>query len=267
MTGSWEEAAFYGDQLQGLLGAADIWEMRNRSAEEIIEAAASAAMPFGPVMDGVFLDGDPRTSATGPAHAPMITGSVRDEGTLFIYEYGIETLQDYEQALGLWFGQNAGAVQAAYPAADNDEAIWQAVAVHGLAGIQEPVRHTARAASLSQTVYRYYFNYVPPTETAFYLGGFHGSELAYVFGVLDPAEGYLAEDAQLSDQIMDLWASFAKTGVPAANDAPEWPDYASGQEPILRINGQGNFDIIYGFANGECDFFESIAPFVPTDYP
>lgn len=268
LTGSWQEALLNGEQLQGALGASDIDEMRRIPPEYIIDAVASTGICFGPVMDGVFLSDDPRQAALGPAHAPAIIGTVRDEGTLFIYEYGIETLADYEWALDIWFGSEAGTVQSYFPASNDEEAVWQAVVVLGLAGMLEPVRHTARGASQYKPVYRYSYNHVPPTVTGYYLGCFHGSELAYVFGNLDPNEGYQPEDTQLSQQIMDLWTSFAKTGVPKADGAPDWPEYlVDGQEAILNINGPGDFSLIDGLANDECDFFESIAPVVTPDYP
>ncbi|MCF8131477.1 MAG: carboxylesterase family protein [Deltaproteobacteria bacterium] len=267
LTGSWWEAEAYGLWLQETLGAADIEEMRRMGAEDIAEAAYTAKIYFGPVMDGVFLSQDPRQSALDAVHAPMMIGSNRDEGTLFIWEYGIETLSDYRLALTRWFGENAESVWELWPGSTDEEAMWQAATVLGLAGMQEPVRHTARGASLSVPVYRYYYTHVPPTEAGAGLGCFHGSELAYVFGNLDPGEGYGAEDAELSNQIMDLWTSFAKTGVPETAGAPRWPQYSTGQESILSINGPGDINLIDGLAEEECDFFESIAPNVTPDYP
>lgn len=267
LTSSWREAEAYGLWLQEALGAADFDEMRRMAAEEIAKAAYTAKIYFGPVMDGVFLSRDPRQSALDAVHAPMMIGSNRDEGTLFIWEYGIETLIDYQWALTRSFGENADAVWELWPASTDEEAIWQAAEVQGLAGIQEPVRHTALGASLSAPVYRYYFTHVPPTETGDYLGCFHGAELAYVFGNLDQSEGYGPEDAELSSQIMDLWTSFAKTGVPHAGAPMAWPEYSTGQESILSINGPGDFKLIDGLAEEACDFFESIAPAVTPDYP
>ncbi len=267
LTGSWEEAAGYGRLLQEALGAADVDDMTAIPADEIIRIAKANQLPFGPVMDGIILSDDPGRTVSEPAHAPMMIGSVMDEGTLFIYELGIETLTDYEQALEAYFGENAGLVWERYPASNDDEAVYQAAVVQGSAGFQEPVRRTARGASGSVPVYRYYYRHVPPTEAGFYLGCFHGSELAYVFGNLDPNEGYGPEDTLLSSKLMELWTSFAYTGVPAAEGVPDWPNYEVGQELILRINGPGDYDLIQGLADKECDFFESIAPVVDPDYP
>ncbi|MBK5968390.1 Fumonisin B1 esterase [Thiorhodovibrio litoralis] len=267
LSGSWLEAEANGLALQADLGAADIEEMRRLDAEDIIQAAASIQLFFGPVMDGAFLDQDPRLAALETYHAPMMIGSSRDEGSLFVWEYGIETLADYQLALEQWFGQNADAVWSDWPATTDDEAQRQASAVLGLAGVQEPVRHTARAASLSVPVYRYFFTRVPPTISGKYLGSYHGAELAYVFGNLDTQEGYGPEDFELSAQMMDLWTSFAATGFPQAQSAPYWPEYSVAQESILEINGPSDFQLIDGLANEQCDFFEAIAPAVMRDFP
>jgi hypothetical protein len=56
-------------------------------------------------MDGIILSEDPRDTPSESQQAPMVIGTVKDEGTLFIWEYGIETLSDYEQALQIWFGK------------------------------------------------------------------------------------------------------------------------------------------------------------------
>jgi len=267
LTGSWQEAAQNGLQFQNLLKAAGVEDMRRFPYETLIDAATESEMPFGPVMDGIILRTDPRDTPLESQRAPMVIGTVKDEGTLFIWEYGIETLSAYELALQLWFGNDASLVETHYPATTDEAAMWQAATVLGLAGMQEPVRHTARGASLSVPVYRYYYTHVPPTEAGAGLGCFHGSELAYVFGNLDQSEGYGPEDAELSNQIMDLWTSFAKRGVPEADASISWPQYSTGQESILTINGPGDINLIDGLAEEECDFFESIAPGVTPDYP
>lgn len=268
LTSSWEEAAQNGLQFQNLLTAASIEEMRRLPYETLIEAATKSKIPFGPVMDGIMLDKDPRDTPSEAQQAPMIIGTVKDEGTLFIWEYGIESLSAYELALQIWFGNNASLVETYYPATTDEEAMWQAVTVLGLAGMQEPTRHTARGASLSVPVYRYYYTHVPPTEAGLYLGCFHGSELAYVFGNLDAAEGYGPGDTVFSNQVMGLWTNFAKTGTPYATGLPAWSEFSVGQENAFHLNGPDDFELTEGLSfDDECDFFELIAPEVEPDYP
>ncbi len=268
LTGSWEEAAENGEILQALLGAASIDEMRSVPAEEIISVATEEALYFGPVIDGEIIRDDFRKMALEPVHAPMMIGSTKDEGTLFIYEYGIKSLFDYEQALDVWFGKNAELVTSYYPAQTDEEAVFQAATIHGLAGFQEPTRLTARAASKHTTVYRYYFAYTPPTEFGYYLGSFHGAELDYIFCNLNPEEGYGEKDAILSETLRDLWTSFATSGTPTAKNAPVWPEYDEQEEAVLVINGAGDLSVSHGLEfDDQCDLFASIASEVTPDYP
>ena len=268
LTSSWEEAAQNGLQFQHFLNATSIEEMRRLPYETIIEAATKSKIPFGPVMDGIILSTDPSDTPSESQYAPMVIGTVKDEGTLFIWEYGIETLADYQQALQIWFGNNASLVEAYYPATTDEEAMWQAVSVLGLAGMQEPIRHATRGDSLSVPVYRYYYTHVPPTEAGAYLGCFHGSELAYLFGNLDAAEGYGPSDTVFSNQIMALWSNFAKTGTPYATGLPVWSNFSIGQENAFHLNGPDDFELTEGLSfDEECDLFELIAPEVDPDYP
>ena len=277
---SFVQAAEYGAGYQeilrtsGLLSAeGGIEEMRAIAADDLIAAAKSNALKFGPVMDGVLVAGDSRELITGPVAAPMMIGTVRDEGSLFLGLLGLETLADYEMMLDLFFEDQAETVWNAYPAINDAEAVMQALRVYNLAGFFEPTRYAARGVSQSQTVYRYHYQYVPPTYDGALLGCFHGSELAYVFGNLDPEEGYGPEDRQLSEEIMELWTSFAKTGRPSAPGLPQWPAYDSSTESIFNIMGPGDYSITNGLwdASGsleaECDFFQSFVAPVAPDYP
>ncbi len=236
--------------------------------ETLIEAATKSEIPFGPVMDGIILGADPRDTPSEAQYAPMVIGTVKDEGSLFIYEYGVETLTDYEQTLQILFGNNASLVEAYCPAATVEEAVWQAVTVNGLAGMQESTRHTARGAFLSVPVHRYYYTHVPPTEAGSALGCYHSSELAYLFGNLEDAEGYGPSDTVFSNQIMDLWTSFAKTGTPYATGLPVWSEFSIGRENTFHLNGPDDFELTEGLSfDDECEFFELIVPKVEPDYP
>ena len=65
-------------------------------------------------------------------------------------------------------------------------------------------------------VYAYVF-----TRGSGVAGSYHGAEIPYVFHNVDNA---------VSDAVSQAWANFARTGVPSADDLPEW-------EPYTRDNG------------------------------
>jgi para-nitrobenzyl esterase len=83
----------------------------------------------------------------------------------------------------------------------------------------------------------------------------HSIELPYVFGDWDDSTGWwtsvsmLAQqvgaktanpdlgaiDRNVSEAMMGLWASFAKTGKPRAQEVPDWPEYSANTDQYLNI--------------------------------
>jgi para-nitrobenzyl esterase len=101
--------------------------------------------------------------------------------------------------------------------------------------IGEPDRWLARAhVKNGQTVYRYFFSYVPPAQREG-PGLSHGGEIGYVFGrsVANP------EDAATSTAANAYWAAFAKTGNPGSAGGPAWPKYDLTTETVLEFGVDG----------------------------
>jgi para-nitrobenzyl esterase len=83
----------------------------------------------------------------------------------------------------------------------------------------------------------------------------HSIELPYVFGDWDDSTGWwtsvymLAQqvgakksnhdlgtvDRNVSEAMMGLWASFAKTGKPRARGVPDWPEYSANTDQYLNV--------------------------------
>jgi len=87
----------------------------------------------------------------------------------------------------------------------------------------------AQAATGKSPVYRYRFDLVPPPdpERPTRYGAFHSDEIEYVFGVLDSRKGiaWRPEDYAMSEELMDYWTNFAKTGDPNGSKLQRWPAY------------------------------------------
>jgi para-nitrobenzyl esterase len=96
------------------------------------------------------------------------------------------------------------------------------------------VRFTVQASRLAQAhaehqpdTFHYLFDWESPTAR---LGACHALEIPFVFGTLqaegnDRFAGAGIEARRLSQQMMDSWVAFAKTGNPGCESAGEWPRY------------------------------------------
>lgn len=74
--------------------------------------------------------------------------------------------------------------------------------------------------------YRYYFVRQPARGTT--PGAFHSSELWYTFGTYGRCwRPFGPQDEALSEQMMDYWANFIKTGDPNGPGLPRWEGYRS----------------------------------------
>ena len=101
--------------------------------------------------------------------------------------------------------------------------------------IGEPDRLMARTHTKNgQTVYRYHFSYVPPSQRESF-GLSHGGEIGYVFG----RSNANPEDAAISSAANAYWAAFAKTGNPGSAGGPEWPKYDLTTEVVLELGVDG----------------------------
>jgi carboxylesterase type B len=94
----------------------------------------------------------------------------------------------------------------------------------------------------------------------------HSIELPYVFGDWDNTSGWWksiamfmqtsgakstdiilgADDKYISEAVMGLWASFAKSGKPRLKDAPDWPAYKPDTDLYYYLNG--NVQVKAGFS-------------------
>lgn len=97
-----------------------------------------------------------------------------------------------------------------------------------------------QAASGSQPVYRYLFDYAPPTSENRTRIAHHGAELPYVFGTYKSKLGdaVTAIDDRVYDQISRYWVNFARHGNPNEPGLPEWQPLGKSPGEHLHISGQ-----------------------------
>lgn len=230
----------------GLAGAQASLPSRLRELDlsAIVRAHQKVYVPgdvmFWPVLDGQVLPERPLAAVRAGAarEIPLLIGTNRDE--MKFYAPAKRSPLDeaaLEEGISRWLPREhkGRALEVALT-------IRAARAEHGLAhentdildAAETNVRFTVQAARLAQAqaehqpdTYHYRFDWESPVQR---LGACHALELPFVFGTLqapgnDRFAGVGPDAERLSQQMMDAWLAFAKTGDPSCESAGAWPRY------------------------------------------
>jgi para-nitrobenzyl esterase len=102
------------------------------------------------------------------------------------------------------------------------------------------IRLAEEQSKYQKNIYMYLFSWQSPLDGGKY-GAMHALELPFVFGLLGDRDigifpGRNAETQKLSEQMMDAWIAFARTGNPNHENIPELPAYDKGKRSTILFN-------------------------------
>ncbi|MFL5619940.1 MAG: carboxylesterase family protein, partial [Gemmatimonadaceae bacterium] len=207
---------------------------------------------FAPVVDGTVLPHHP-FEPTAPAISrdkPLIVGWNEDEYTYVAYAnkdtsgFGIDDA-GLRTKLEPRFGADAPRIVETYrrsrPAA-SATALYveiESVTMMGLGSIEIAEKKSAQGGA---PAFLYNLGYksgekVPGTE--YPMGTPHAMDIGLKFNNVTPSTflmGNRPERLTASHNMAELWATFARTGRPAAAGQPAWPAYDLGRRATMRID-------------------------------
>lgn len=243
--------------------------MRAKSAQEIVAAADCntsvfdyEGLFFAPVFDGWVLPKDPLAAySSGKQHdVPIIVGSTRNEGNLYLADETDLSVEKYKSFLEARFAENSGKALKMFPAQKAKDVAPAIDKFLTVAANAQPARLVARSMEHKKSrAYLYQFTRLPNTAMARKLGVHHGVELAYVFGNMNKSDGYNNMDRGLSDKMMAYWVNFANTGNPNGPGLDDWPAYKSKSD--LNLEFSNTIHTNKHLFKKECDFINRLPPY------
>ena len=220
----------------------------------IIEPSAGG---YGPVVDGAVLPAHPfdPTAPAISAQKPLMVGWNEDEYNFFAWQRGDTSaigldFAGLEAQLTAQFGADAQQILATYRGAMPNASptdIFVAIASINMMGLGSVEIAEKKALQHAAPVYLYQFGYKSEVKipgTTYPLGTPHAMDITFKFNneaLADLPEalgGSRPERLVAARHMSELWATFARTGKPAAVGVPEWPAFTLEERASLRIDTQ-----------------------------
>jgi para-nitrobenzyl esterase len=158
-------------------------------------------------------------------HVPMLVGSTANEGSIFVADLPIGTVDEYRAYMQQNFGDATAEALALYAVQTDADVKPRLAEIFGDTQFSYGARGVARAsAKVQPQTFRYLFR----AGTAA-----HGEDTPYVFGNL-PADA-TAVDRAVSELQLSAWTHFAATGDPNGPGVPDWPAFTAANDAYLEI--------------------------------
>jgi para-nitrobenzyl esterase len=237
------------------------WQEVMAAQEKVMEKTLLPDNIYAAVVDGtVFPEPPLHAIANGlSSNIPLIVGTTRDEGRWWMVENALLALPVATPLVTMtafpYFKRsippNKTAVEGIvlyylnYPELAASPNL-VALAMMTDAFLRVPTLRHAEAQTVHQPgnvfVYRFDWNPPCPEYPLLNLGSPHGAELAFITGYPEGWPELYGEDGipkGLQNQMMDAWASFARTGNPNHANMPEWRPYNTCDRPTMLFNAKG----------------------------
>ena len=247
------------------LAEGEVKKLLEVPSEKLLEAqgavlARHGITAFFPVCDGITVPKQPSAAfAAGTGSGiPLIVGNNRDEWNFFAVESLATLDQPMDDAalinvlsmlMGESFRAHLPAIIDAYRTA---RATWGAPTgnrhllniIHGDCVFRVPgVRLSETKAAHREPAYMYLFTQESPARGGA-LGACHALEISFVFGTLDaPLQRHFVGSGPqveaVSEDMMDRWIAFARTGSPNPEGHSPWPAYDATRRATMVFGPNG----------------------------
>jgi para-nitrobenzyl esterase len=251
MNGNYTEAEKAGLTFMEKIKAANITELRHKSAEELNAAAGN----FGPVTDGYVIPEDVVTAFKNGQFndVSIMAGWVTGDGAL-IGEQKI-TPEKYKQQAIEKYGDKAEEYLKLFPGSTSEQV---ASSLKELSLMQFAALPAYLWTGYSKNkAYLYEFSHVPVDKPGFpNYGAFHTSEVPFALHTLHLWNRPWREvDLSVERTATGYWVNFVKTGNPNGEGLPEWTAYDKTSGNIMEIGDQSRLSP--GLYKNEFDFLKS----------
>ena len=244
-----------GQELVKELGASNLNALRQLGANQVLETSEKTGWANASriVIDGWVLP-EPQIEtfrAGKQAQVPLLLGSLADEGFELFPVNEALTEEQLKEYLTKIVGDESEAMLTAYSAEFTTPGLIQhAVATDMFMAFG--MRRWAEYSDISNNdTWLYFMDHVPPSFHLYWPenpvlelkggprsgGAYHSGDLAFVFGNthkvgLDWGE----DDHKLSQNMVEYWTNFARSGNPNGADLPEWKKFSRDSYNTLRLN-------------------------------
>jgi para-nitrobenzyl esterase len=233
---------------------------------------------FGPVVDGGALPAHP-FDPVAPAiskNKPLLVGWNEDEYNFFAMVSGDVSAYKLDEdglrkKLESQYGKDTDRIIDTYRKSRPNAAptsIYVEIASVTFMGLGSIEIAEKKCEQKGAPAYLYNFGYksevkIPHTDYA--IGTPHAMDIQFKFNNVVPSDnpqsgkgmaGNRSERFKASRNFAELWATFARTGVPAAVGQPAWPPYDLIKRPTLRIDS--TCEVIYDRNRSERELWQSL---------